>query len=270
MASEWSFNKCKGRGVNESLKSAGAVAEPGVGRALRDARGRRPVRPARHRSTTATCCTATRGRSLTSRLQGMEDTTPAIRTKYGKPTIWDEVRYEGSITSSWGALSAAEEADRLVGRRPRRPRRPLGDGAPRSRQGATMRSRCGGPRAAPSSASRRRNRLLQAVASTGADGALAARRTSYGQAGDPVSDTLTGDSVQLVKFRRQGTWNVPLPRRRRRRVEGGQRRLLEHDDDRAAAADVGRDRRRRREHAAVHAALHQVGGSRRVSALSSA
>ena len=26
-----------------------------------------------------------------------------------------------------------------------------------------------------------------------------------------MSDTLTGDSVQLVKFRRQGTWNVPLP-----------------------------------------------------------
>ena len=46
-------------------------------------------------------------------VQGREDTTPDIRATYGKPLIWDEVRYEGNISSSWGALSGEEMADRF-------------------------------------------------------------------------------------------------------------------------------------------------------------
>jgi hypothetical protein len=32
---------------------------------------------------------------------------------YKKPVIWDEVKYEGNITSEWGALSGIEESDRF-------------------------------------------------------------------------------------------------------------------------------------------------------------
>ena len=46
-------------------------------------------------------------------LQGHESDTPLLRAKYGKPTIWDEVCYEGNITSGWGALSGEEETDRF-------------------------------------------------------------------------------------------------------------------------------------------------------------
>lgn len=46
-------------------------------------------------------------------LQGRMDQTTAIRAQYRKPTIWDEVKYEGDIPSSWGALSGEEETDRF-------------------------------------------------------------------------------------------------------------------------------------------------------------
>merc|ERR1719506_710631 len=47
-------------------------------------------------------------------IQGLEDRTPALRTKYGKPLIWDEVRFEGDIPCcSWGALSGPEMTDRF-------------------------------------------------------------------------------------------------------------------------------------------------------------
>ena len=46
-------------------------------------------------------------------LQGHESDTPMLRAEYGKPTIWDEVEYEGDIPSSWGALSGEEESDRF-------------------------------------------------------------------------------------------------------------------------------------------------------------
>jgi len=47
-------------------------------------------------------------------IQGLEDQTPELRTRYGKPVIWDEVRYEGDIPCcSWGALSGPEMADRF-------------------------------------------------------------------------------------------------------------------------------------------------------------
>jgi len=47
-------------------------------------------------------------------VQGREDQTPELRTKYGKPLIWDEVRYEGDIPCcSWGSLSGPEMADRF-------------------------------------------------------------------------------------------------------------------------------------------------------------
>lgn len=36
-------------------------------------------------------------------------------SRYAKPVIWDEVRYEGDIPESWGALSGAEEAARYWG-----------------------------------------------------------------------------------------------------------------------------------------------------------
>lgn len=147
-------------------------------------------------------------------LQGMEDTTPAIRQKYGKPTLWDEVRYEGNITSSFGSLSAAEEADRFwwgaalgvhVGHSETVLRAAVKDDDAQPlwwAKGGTLVGESP-PRIAF---------FKQLWASTGADfGALTPAHASYGQAGDPVSDTLTGDSVQLVKFRRQGTWNVALP-----------------------------------------------------------
>lgn len=46
-------------------------------------------------------------------LQGHEDDTPTLLAEYSKPTIWDEVEYEGNITSGWGALSGEEETDRF-------------------------------------------------------------------------------------------------------------------------------------------------------------
>jgi len=46
-------------------------------------------------------------------LQGNEDDTPALRDAYQKPIVWDEERYEGNITSSWGALSGEEMTDRF-------------------------------------------------------------------------------------------------------------------------------------------------------------
>jgi hypothetical protein len=32
-------------------------------------------------------------------LQGNEDDTPALRSKYGKPVTWDEEQYEGTISA---------------------------------------------------------------------------------------------------------------------------------------------------------------------------
>lgn len=46
-------------------------------------------------------------------LQGHEGDTPALRARYAKPMVWDEVRYEGNLSSSWGALSGPEMADRF-------------------------------------------------------------------------------------------------------------------------------------------------------------
>lgn len=46
-------------------------------------------------------------------LQGRESQTPDIRLKFGKPVVWDEVEYEGDISSGWGALSGQEETDRF-------------------------------------------------------------------------------------------------------------------------------------------------------------
>ena len=46
-------------------------------------------------------------------LQGHEDDTPLLRQRYGKPVVWDEVKYEGDISSGWGALSGEEETDRF-------------------------------------------------------------------------------------------------------------------------------------------------------------
>jgi hypothetical protein len=41
-------------------------------------------------------------------LQGLEDRTPAIRARYAKPVIWDEVEYEGNISAGWGQLSGLQ------------------------------------------------------------------------------------------------------------------------------------------------------------------
>ena len=46
-------------------------------------------------------------------LQGRMDQTAGLRLQYGKPVVWDEEKYEGNITSEWGALSGVEEADRF-------------------------------------------------------------------------------------------------------------------------------------------------------------
>lgn len=46
-------------------------------------------------------------------LQGHEGDTPDLRAQYGKPVVWDEERYEGNISSSWGALSGEEMTDRF-------------------------------------------------------------------------------------------------------------------------------------------------------------
>lgn len=46
-------------------------------------------------------------------LQGHESDTPQLRPFYKKPVVWDEVKYEGNISSQWGALSGAEETDRF-------------------------------------------------------------------------------------------------------------------------------------------------------------
>merc|ERR1712100_179195 len=44
-------------------------------------------------------------------LQGHEEQTLDLRSKFGKPVIWDEVKYEGDIVAAWGSLSGQEEAD---------------------------------------------------------------------------------------------------------------------------------------------------------------
>jgi len=46
-------------------------------------------------------------------LQGHEEDTPSLRAEFGKPVVWDEERYEGNITSAWGALSGEEMTDRF-------------------------------------------------------------------------------------------------------------------------------------------------------------
>ena len=214
MANEWSFNKCKGRGVNESAKSPDPSPSPVWDELFETLAAADPY--GRQASIHNGNLLYNHSRPWISHvsLQGMEDTTPAIRTKYGKPTIWDEVRYEGNITSSWGALSAAEEADRFwwgaalgvhVGHSETVLRAAVKDDDAQPLWWAK-----GGTLVGESPS--RIAFFKQLWASTGADfGALTPAQASYGQAGDPVSDTLTGDSVQLVKFRRQGTWNVPLP-----------------------------------------------------------
>ena len=68
---------------------------------------------ARHPSTTARCFTITAcPTSLTSRCRARSPIR--LRSEpYGKPVVWDEVQYEGNITSGWGALSGEEETDRF-------------------------------------------------------------------------------------------------------------------------------------------------------------
>eukprot|EP00041_Stephanoeca_diplocostata_P010686 m.170086 g.170086 ORF g.170086 m.170086 type:complete len:549 (-) comp18258_c0_seq1:254-1900(-) len=108
MANEWSFCKCKSRGVTGD-------------------NGPSPIWDALFR-TLSTADVYRRQMSIHNgdvlynhsqpwithvSLQGHETDTPTLRPKYQKPVVWDEERYEGNVTSSWGQLSGAEMADRF-------------------------------------------------------------------------------------------------------------------------------------------------------------
>lgn len=108
MANEWSFCACKSYGAKgddgptpvwDRLFEALAAADP-YGRQTSIHNGNWLYNHSRPWITHVS-------------LQGHEEDTPQLRAKYGKPTVWDEVRYEGNISSSWGALSGEEEADRF-------------------------------------------------------------------------------------------------------------------------------------------------------------
>jgi len=110
MANEWSFVRCKARGINDTHLQSPAPVWDELFRALRaaDPYGRQT---SIHNGNLL--YNHSRPWITHVSLQGLEDRTAEIRTTYGKPTIWDEVRYEGDIPESWGALTGGAMADRF-------------------------------------------------------------------------------------------------------------------------------------------------------------
>jgi len=107
MANEWNFCRCKSKGAADGKGSAVydelfrtlSAADP-YGRQMSIHNGALLYNHSQPWITHVS-------------LQGHESDTPTIRAKYGKPTVWDEVQYEGDISSGWGALSGEEETDRF-------------------------------------------------------------------------------------------------------------------------------------------------------------
>eukprot|EP00038_Savillea_parva_P011589 m.198618 g.198618 ORF g.198618 m.198618 type:complete len:957 (+) comp20488_c0_seq1:113-2983(+) len=110
MANEWSFCNCKSRGINASHLQSPSPVWDALFNVLSD------VDPyGRQTSIHNGNLLYNHSRPWITHvsLQGLEDQTPQIRQQYGKPVIWDEVRYEGDVPESWGALSGEEETDRF-------------------------------------------------------------------------------------------------------------------------------------------------------------
>ena len=111
MANEWSFNQCKGRGVVDQgdgqatspvwdeLFEALSAADP-HGRQMSIHNGNLLYNHSRPWISHVS-------------LQGHENDTAALRTRYGKPVVWDEEKYEGTIPEGWGHLTGPQEADRF-------------------------------------------------------------------------------------------------------------------------------------------------------------
>ena len=110
MANEWSFCGCKAKGINTSHLQSPSPTWDDLFRTLSAAD---PYN--RQMSIHNGNLLYNHSRPWISHvsLQGLEQQTPDIRQRYGKPVVWDEVRYEGDIPDSWGALSGAEESDRF-------------------------------------------------------------------------------------------------------------------------------------------------------------
>ena len=110
MANEWSFVQCKSRGINSShLQSPAPIwDELFVTLAAADPYGRQK---SIHNGNLL--YNHSRPWITHVSLQGEESQTAQIRERYGKPVVWDEVKYEGDIPEQSGDLSGQKEAARF-------------------------------------------------------------------------------------------------------------------------------------------------------------
>ena len=110
MANEWSFCQCKSRGINGTFLQSPAPVWDDLFQALSAAD---PYKRQMSIHNGNLLYNHSRPWITHVSLQGLEDRTAEIRTKYAKPVIWDEVQYEGDIPPGWGRLTGQQEADRF-------------------------------------------------------------------------------------------------------------------------------------------------------------
>ncbi len=216
MANEWSFCGCKAAGVDDTALQSPSPTWDALFETLRAAD---PYR--RQASIHNGNLLYNHSRPWISHvsLQGLEDQTAELRARYGKPTIWDEVKYEGDIPPGWGSLSAEEMADRFW----------LGAslGVHVGHSETLLRARVAddaqplwwakGGRLVGDSPERIRwfkSVWLEALAGAGGAnlGQLTPSLESFGHSGDPVANMLAlHGTLYFVRFLRYGEWAVPLP-----------------------------------------------------------
>ena len=111
MANEWNFCECKSRGTShDHLQSPSPVWDE----LFETLYAADPYRRQASIHNGALVYNHSRPWISHVSIQGLEEQTPELRARYGKPVIWDEVRYEGALPCcSWGSLSGEEEADRF-------------------------------------------------------------------------------------------------------------------------------------------------------------
>eukprot|EP00040_Diaphanoeca_grandis_P028197 m.162246 g.162246 ORF g.162246 m.162246 type:complete len:571 (-) comp31269_c2_seq3:159-1871(-) len=113
MANEWNNCKCKSRGVNSSAVAPLPSPSPVWDDLFETLSASDPYTRQMSIHNGQLLYNHSRPWITHVSLQGLEDQTPQIRALYQKPVIWDEVRYEGNVSDSWGALSGEEETDRF-------------------------------------------------------------------------------------------------------------------------------------------------------------
>ncbi|KAL1525746.1 hypothetical protein AB1Y20_020590 [Prymnesium parvum] len=219
MANEWDFCGCKSRGVNASAVQSPAPVWDDLFQTLR---AEDPYRRQMSIHNGALLYNHSQPWITHVSLQGREATTAELRAKFGKPVVWDEVRYEGDLPCcAWGSLSGEEEADRFwwgasLGVYVGHSETVLRAGVPDDEQplwwakGGELIGR------SPARIQWLREVWRAAISFVGDFGMLRPSQEAFGSPAGMVANVLTDLHGRFVflHFSRIGQWRIPLPRAR--------------------------------------------------------